>query len=295
MNKFYLILVVALMFVFSPVFSYAQGNDNISTQEKKSNDKSDIVCTQDAKLCSDGSFVTRSGDDCQFAKCPGKEAEQEQYQKKEKGEKELPSAADNLKENEKESSEKVEKSANSKKDEMENDENGCVGNDGKIASTTDCLNADKDNDKDQNDDFMKRAEQRKSQIANAVQELVSVAQKIKTNVGEQIKTIAQEQEKNYQDAEDAVKTVSERGVFARFFIGPNYSEINKAEKYAKQYTEKLQEMQKTVTKITATDVVNVLDSQIQKMQQVKEELKKEINKQKGGFSLFGWLNRLFAK
>ena len=30
-----------------------------------------LVCTQDAKLCPDGSFVSRSGPNCEFAACPG--------------------------------------------------------------------------------------------------------------------------------------------------------------------------------------------------------------------------------
>ncbi|HSA83851.1 MAG TPA: hypothetical protein VLF20_03110 [Patescibacteria group bacterium] len=29
------------------------------------------VCTLDAKKCSDGSFVSRTGPRCEFAKCPG--------------------------------------------------------------------------------------------------------------------------------------------------------------------------------------------------------------------------------
>jgi len=32
--------------------------------------KQPIACTQDAKLCSDGSYVSRSGPNCAFAQCP---------------------------------------------------------------------------------------------------------------------------------------------------------------------------------------------------------------------------------
>lgn len=32
--------------------------------------KNEIVCTQEVKLCSDGSFVGRSGPRCEFAPCP---------------------------------------------------------------------------------------------------------------------------------------------------------------------------------------------------------------------------------
>ncbi len=30
-----------------------------------------VVCTMDAKLCPDGSYVGRTGPDCQFEACPG--------------------------------------------------------------------------------------------------------------------------------------------------------------------------------------------------------------------------------
>jgi hypothetical protein len=32
--------------------------------------KSQVSCTQEAKLCPDGSYVGRSGSDCQFSQCP---------------------------------------------------------------------------------------------------------------------------------------------------------------------------------------------------------------------------------
>jgi putative hemolysin len=37
---------------------------------KKTTDKGAVMCAQDAKLCSDGSYVSRTGLKCEFAKCP---------------------------------------------------------------------------------------------------------------------------------------------------------------------------------------------------------------------------------
>jgi len=34
-----------------------------------------VMCTMDAKLCPDGSAVGRTGPDCEFAACPGEEAD----------------------------------------------------------------------------------------------------------------------------------------------------------------------------------------------------------------------------
>ncbi|TSC62816.1 MAG: hypothetical protein G01um101448_365 [Parcubacteria group bacterium Gr01-1014_48] len=37
-----------------------------------------VVCTQDAKLCPDGSYVSRTGPNCEFAPCPDGEAKSEE-------------------------------------------------------------------------------------------------------------------------------------------------------------------------------------------------------------------------
>jgi len=37
---------------------------------QKYNKQGGIACTQEAKLCPDGSYVGRTGPDCEFAPCP---------------------------------------------------------------------------------------------------------------------------------------------------------------------------------------------------------------------------------
>jgi len=41
-------------------------------------DGGQIACTQDAKVCPDGSFVSRTGPNCEFAPCPNGEAKSEE-------------------------------------------------------------------------------------------------------------------------------------------------------------------------------------------------------------------------
>jgi len=48
---------------------YMNSYDNNTRFEKIPNENA--VCTQDAKLCPDGSSVGRTGPNCEFAKCPG--------------------------------------------------------------------------------------------------------------------------------------------------------------------------------------------------------------------------------
>lgn len=71
LRKFYLgraigfIVVVLLVLIYFALFKSRPAsnvNDN--------NNENNIVCTTDAKECPDGSYVGRSGPDCQFTPCP---------------------------------------------------------------------------------------------------------------------------------------------------------------------------------------------------------------------------------
>ncbi|MBI5134295.1 MAG: hypothetical protein HZA81_02840 [Candidatus Taylorbacteria bacterium] len=61
--KIVLIAILCLVVVGGVVYALT------STQSYET-DGEGIVCTMDAKLCPDGSYVGRTGPDCQFAACP---------------------------------------------------------------------------------------------------------------------------------------------------------------------------------------------------------------------------------
>ncbi|HVT74847.1 MAG TPA: hypothetical protein VHD69_00260 [Candidatus Paceibacterota bacterium] len=62
-----IIVVIALLIIGGGVWAYyaSVGPSNAPGQSDQ------VVCTMDAKLCPDGSYVGRIGPDCQFAQCPG--------------------------------------------------------------------------------------------------------------------------------------------------------------------------------------------------------------------------------
>ena len=60
--KTVLIVILAVLVLGGAIFAFT-GNDD-STAEG-------VVCTMEAKLCPDGSYVGRSGPKCEFAACPG--------------------------------------------------------------------------------------------------------------------------------------------------------------------------------------------------------------------------------
>jgi len=138
-----------------------------------------------------------------------------------------------------------------------------------------------------------RALTRRSETANAVQEMVKVANR-NGGVGEQIRTIAQNQNQLQEQAEDALGVAQKRSRFAKFFIGPNYGQLNEAKEKINTNNEKVKELKNLRGQIIAVDQ-DLLDEQISVVEATLAELKVEVGEQEKGFSLFGWLNRLMSK
>src|SRR3989344_9069321 len=62
-NKFYLLAVLALiLFITASAGAYFYFWQTSKEQ---------IACTMEARLCSDGSYVSRTGPNCEFSACPG--------------------------------------------------------------------------------------------------------------------------------------------------------------------------------------------------------------------------------
>jgi len=139
-----------------------------------------------------------------------------------------------------------------------------------------------------------RAIQRRSIVANAVQEMLKVAG-LDQGVGRQIRTIAQAQNQNQEQIEATMKQVKNRGRLKKFFFGPDYKNLNSAEDRLANHTEKLEELKDLAAQITnQADAVTLLE-QIEIMEQIDTELLSEVAGEKKGFSLFGWLNKWLSK
>ena len=61
MKTYILGIIIAFIIVLGGGYFYFQ---------KEKGEPEQVFCTQDAKLCPDGSYVGRTGPKCEFAKCP---------------------------------------------------------------------------------------------------------------------------------------------------------------------------------------------------------------------------------
>lgn len=139
-----------------------------------------------------------------------------------------------------------------------------------------------------------QGEQRRSRVANAVQEMLAVAER-NSGIGQQIRTIAQNQNQEQEEIENALEVTKKRSVVVKFFIGPNYKELKKVEDRIENHKNRLEEFKGLRAQLGNSADAEVLTQQIQTMEQIGAELENEVNQEKQGISLFGWLFRWMAK
>jgi DNA-binding ferritin-like protein len=136
------------------------------------------------------------------------------------------------------------------------------------------------------------AEQRRSQVANAVQEMLQVAER-NGGIGQQVMMIAQNQ--NQEKIELSLQKVQSRSGFAKFFIGPNYGEINNAKKLLEQNREQIKQLNQIATQLSSQGDQQILTQQIQTLEQANLQIDNSLGTAQKGFSLLGWVFRLFSK
>jgi hypothetical protein len=149
-------------------------------------------------------------------------------------------------------------------------------------------------DQEKNTTDSQVAEQRRSEVASAVQEILQVAER-DSGVGQQVKIIAQTQAQNQEKLEASLQKVQNRSGFAKFFVGPNYDEINNAKKLLEQNREQIKQLGQIKNQLANQDGRQKLTEQVQLLEQSNQEIENSLNTSQRGFSLFGWIFRLFTK
>ena len=132
---------------------------------------------------------------------------------------------------------------------------------------------------------------RKSRVSNAVQSMLEVAER-NQSVGQQIRNIAQNQIQVQEEAEGALEMAQQRKGFMKFLVGPDYSQLKTVEDRLNRHNQNLEQLRALKEDIDDADTT-LFDEQIQIMEEVKQEMENELGESRSGFSLFGWINKLF--
>lgn len=141
---------------------------------------------------------------------------------------------------------------------------------------------------------LKNAIQRRSQVANAVQEMLKVAER-DGGIGEQVRVIAQNQEKNQEKVEAKLEKIQNRNKLVRFIFGPDNQEIKNARKLLQDNRDELTRLENVRSQLVDVVDQQKVQEQIEKIQEASIEIENDLNRSEKVFSLFGWMKNIFSK
>ncbi|HRY62556.1 MAG TPA: hypothetical protein P5056_02190 [Candidatus Paceibacterota bacterium] len=140
-----------------------------------------------------------------------------------------------------------------------------------------------------------RGEERRSEVANAVQEMLRVADR-DGGIGERVREIARDQQDESVKAEDTLKLLKNRGQFRKFVFGSDYKKISDIEELLARHNARLAELESMLPQVKTDADRAILSDKIGIMKNLGAEMQQEVDGVKDvGFSLFGWLNKMIYK
>lgn len=138
-----------------------------------------------------------------------------------------------------------------------------------------------------------RAQERMSVVAQRVQALLAT-EGAQGGIGDQVRQIAQEQQQAQEEMRLELNKIDERGNFLKRLIGPNYGAIKRMEQQVEQNQLRIQQLNQLQTQLTNQAEEAQVQEMVQALIEQNTALQERMGVEKEGFSMLGWLFRLFA-
>lgn len=127
-------------------------------------------------------------------------------------------------------------------------------------------------------------------VAKASQNLIRLSYQVENqSEADQIRLIAKEQTANQDRINKALDKADDRTSIAKFFIGPNFGQLENAKQIMEQNRLRIQELNRIMAQISNQGTKTELQNQISILEQENTSLENQITDPESGFSLFGWL------
>lgn len=150
---------------------------------------------------------------------------------------------------------------------------------------------DDDTDDDTDDNLVSANEKR---FENQIKKLERIQERINNpEIGNQIQQMTEEQNQIQERAEIAIEKIEGRPAYLRFLIGPDYRNAGELRSHIVQIRNQIRQLEQLQEKVTdqeSDDIQEVIDG----LNEEADSLEQDLSLKLEGFSLFGWLARLFA-
>jgi len=131
-------------------------------------------------------------------------------------------------------------------------------------------------------------------IETAIQSLNRVAKRENNpETGEQIRSMAQNHEEVQVRTKTALEKMSQRNQAVKFLIGPDYKNAGQVRKDVVGLRNDIKKLEQIKNKSLPADVEDIQGA-VDELQVEADGLETQLAEQLSGFSLFGWLAKLFA-
>jgi len=132
-------------------------------------------------------------------------------------------------------------------------------------------------------------------IETAIQNLNRVAKRNNNpEIGEQVRSMVQNHKEVQARTKTALHQMSQRNQAVKFLIGPDYKNAGQVRKDVVGLRNDIKKLEQIKEKsLPVTDVGDVQEA-INELQIEADELETQLTERLSGFSLFGWLVKLFA-
>jgi ferritin len=135
----------------------------------------------------------------------------------------------------------------------------------------------------------------RSAVSTFVQKLSDVADKEQNGIGEQVRTVAKEQNENKDRVADAIDKVQNRNKVKTFLIGTDYKNIGQLRSEMVKTGNQIDRLKRLIDKTINTESKTVLRAQLQALTQEQQKINDFLKANESKFSIFGWFVKLFNK
>lgn len=136
--------------------------------------------------------------------------------------------------------------------------------------------------------------QNMSEVAKGVEELLA-SRTLKGGIGDQVRLLAQDQEKSQDQIRLQVDKVVSRGGLMKVLFGSDYRAVKGIEELMAQNELRIQQLTELKNQLTNKGDITLVQEMINSLTLQNTSLQSMVDSEMGQRSLFGWLVRLFVR
>ncbi|MFZ3057992.1 MAG: hypothetical protein WA092_03040 [Minisyncoccales bacterium] len=145
------------------------------------------------------------------------------------------------------------------------------------------------------DNGQTKGEQHRNNMSTFVQGLLTAADNEQGEVGEQIRTMAQQQNQSKDNIADTIDKVDARNGLKIFLIGLDYKNIGQLRSEIANMDNHIDRLNTLLTKLENSQDITTIQEQIKTLEAERQKINDIVKANESKFSLFGWFVKLFNK